>query len=168
MAKRGRPTKLKPEMVEQAFKLCLLGATNESLADFFEVTPQTVGNWLAERGDFFDAVKKGREEADANVGSRLYERAMGYTHPEEKIFCNGGEILRAQTLKHYPPDPTAAIFWLKNRRSDLWRDVKQIDANVTVKPLSREEQLRKARELLDGMGLDASGVGGDAEGDPAG
>jgi hypothetical protein len=24
--------------------------------------------------------------------------------------------------ERYPPDTTAAIFWLKNRRPDLWRD----------------------------------------------
>ena len=24
--------------------------------------------------------------------------------------------------KHYPPDSTAAIFWLKNRQPKVWRD----------------------------------------------
>lgn len=33
----GRPTKYKPEYVEQSAKLCALGATDMELADFFEV-----------------------------------------------------------------------------------------------------------------------------------
>jgi hypothetical protein len=32
---RGRPTKYKEEYNEQAYKLCLLGATDKELADFF-------------------------------------------------------------------------------------------------------------------------------------
>lgn len=32
----GRPTKYRPEFAEQARKLCLLGATDKELADFFE------------------------------------------------------------------------------------------------------------------------------------
>ena len=27
-----------------------------------------------------------------------------------------------QTIKHIPPDTTAQIFWLKNRRPDKYRD----------------------------------------------
>lgn len=52
----------------------------------------------------------------------LYRRANGYDQPSEKIFCYEGEVVRADTSTHIPPDTTAAIFWLKNRRPDLWRD----------------------------------------------
>lgn len=37
--KKGRPSGYKPEYAEQARKLCLLGATDQEIADFFEVTP---------------------------------------------------------------------------------------------------------------------------------
>jgi hypothetical protein len=30
-----------------------------------------------------------------------------------------------EVVKHYPPDPTAAIFWLKNRQKDKWRDKRE-------------------------------------------
>jgi hypothetical protein len=33
--------------------------------------------------------------------------------------------------KHYPPDTTAAIFWLKNRRPSEWRDKVDMNANHT-------------------------------------
>ena len=34
--------------------------------------------------------------------------------------------------EHYPPDTTAAIFWLKNRQPEKWRDKKEVDANVNL------------------------------------
>lgn len=123
----GQPTRYKKEYCEQAYKLCLLlAATDAELADFFEVKEQTINNWKKAHPEFFESLTAGKEKADANVGQRLYERAMGYSHPEEKIFNNKGEILRAETTKHYPPDTAAAIFWLKNRQRDRWRDRHEI------------------------------------------
>lgn len=118
----GRPTLYKPEYAEQVRKLCLLGATNEDIADFFGVCTATLDNWRAEHPEFLGAIKDGKIQADANVGQRLYERAMGFSHPEEKIFQADGQIIRAYTVKQYPPDTAAAIFWLKNRRPDVWRE----------------------------------------------
>lgn len=116
----GRPTKYEVEYVGQVYKLCLLGATDEQIADFFEINVDTVHEWTAQHPEFSDARKRGKAEADANVAEALYNRALGYTHPEEKIFQNNGEIIRADTLKHYPPDTAAAFIWLKNRAG--WRD----------------------------------------------
>lgn len=129
----GRPSAFREEYVEQVRKLCLLGATDENIADFFGVCVATIFNWGNDHPEFLEARKSGKEAADANVASRLYSRAMGYTHPEEKIFQCEGEIIRADTMKHYPPDTTACIFWLKNRRPTEWRD--RVDLTSGDKPL---------------------------------
>jgi len=141
--KVGRPTAYKEEYAEQAEKFCMLGATTEELARLFGVATSTVSKWLVEIPEFSESVKKGRDIADANVGHRLYQRATGYSHPEEKIFCQDGEVIRAQTVKHYPPETTAAIFWLKNRRPDLWRDVqkREVEINDKRKSLTETEEL---------------------------
>ena len=119
---RGRPTRYKAEYTEQAFKLCLLGATDANLADFFEVSEKTINTWKDAHPEFLQSLKAGKDEADANVGERLYQRAMGYEHPENKIFMHEGKPVVVPTVKHYPPDTTACIFWLKNRQRDRWRD----------------------------------------------
>ncbi|MGE4043337.1 MAG: helix-turn-helix domain-containing protein [Acetobacteraceae bacterium] len=118
----GRPTKYRDEYVEQAFKLCLLGATDKEMAAFFSVCEATFHNWKNEHPEFLESITQGKLRADAEVAEKLYHRALGYTHPEEKIFSNGGEIVRASTTKHYPPDTQAASLWLRNRQPDKWRE----------------------------------------------
>jgi hypothetical protein len=120
--KRGRPTKFTDEMLDQAFKLCLLGATDEQIANFFNVSVPTIDKWKQSKPDFLQALSAGKEQADARVAESLYNRALGYSHPEDKIFNDNGAPLIVPTTKHYPPDTTAAIFWLKNRQKAAWRD----------------------------------------------
>lgn len=119
---RGRPSGFKKEFAEQARKLCLLGATDVEVANFFEVSTQTIDNWKVKHPEFFGALKAGKKEADDRVVRSLYQRAVGYSHPETKFFQNAGEVITAETMKHYPPDTTACIFWLKNRDKENWRD----------------------------------------------
>ena len=130
---RGRPSAYKPEYVEQAYKLCLLGATDKEMADFFGVAESTFNLWKKEHKEFSESLKRGKVIADANVADRLYQRALGYEHPEDKIFNDNGVPLVVPTIKHYPPEPVAAIFWLKNRRKDQWRDKQDVavEGNVT-------------------------------------
>jgi transcriptional regulator with XRE-family HTH domain len=118
----GRPTRYRAEFAEQALKLCRLGATDEELADFFGVSKQTLYNWQKARGEFLDSIKKGKLFSDAEVADKLFKRATGYEHPEDDIRAINGEIVITPTVKHYPPDTGAAIFWLKNRQSSKWRD----------------------------------------------
>jgi len=121
-SKGGRPTRYKSEYAEQARKLGLLGATDEALADFFEIAVSTLNKWKKDHPEFMESIKSGKQIADANVASSLYHRALGYSHQETKVFNNMGEIVTYECEKHYPPDPTSAIFWLKNRQPQAWRD----------------------------------------------
>ena len=80
MATPGQPTSYKSEHCELAHNYCLLGATNETLADFFGVTRRTIQNWIATHPDSADGVKRGRAVADAVVVRALFERAKGFSH----------------------------------------------------------------------------------------
>lgn len=118
----ARPSKFNPAFCEQATKLCRLGATDPALADFFEVSESTLSKWKVDYPQFSEALKAGKALADAEVGERLFQRATGYSHPDVHISNYQGEVTKTEIVKHYPPDTTACIFWLKNRRPDVWRD----------------------------------------------
>lgn len=121
----GRPSKFKPEFVEQAKKLALLGATDREIADFFAVDERTVNRWKTSNEEFCQSLKVGKEAADDRVEQALYRRALGYSHDAVKIAVNAaGEVTQVPFVEHHAPDTTAAIFWLKNRKPEDWRDVK--------------------------------------------
>ena len=120
----GRPTLYDPAYCEQARKLCLLGATDIELADFFEVNVATIYRWRNTHEEFCEAVTCGKGACDERVQRSLYNRAVGYTYDAVKIFMPGGaeEPVYAPYREHVPPDTGAALNWLKNRRGDEWRD----------------------------------------------
>ena len=120
----GRPSLYRKEYAEQAYKLCLLGATDVQMADFFAVEEKTINNWKAAQPDFFQSITRGKLIADARVAERLFQRAMGYQHEAVKIFMPAGasEPVYAPYVEHYPPDTQAASLWLRNRQPAKWRD----------------------------------------------
>lgn len=121
----GRPSKKDSLDLEQVKHLAVMGWTDEQMAAFFKVDRATWYRWKASDQEFCDALKDWKKEADEKVERSLYERAMGYSHPEDKIFNDQGKPLIVPTVKHYAPDTTAAIFWLKNRQPEQWRDKRE-------------------------------------------
>lgn len=128
----GRPTDYRPEFVEQGRKLCELGATDQELADFFDVDVRTIYRWKHDHDEFCQALKVGKDVADERVERSLYQKAIGYEQDEVKIFMpsGAGEPVYAPFRAKVAPDTTAAIFWLKNRRSAAWRDKTEVEHNV--------------------------------------
>lgn len=126
---RGRPTKYKEEYAAQAEKLCLLGATDQEIADFFEVEVRTIYRWKSEHDTFCQSIKTGKVAADERVERSLFQKATGYEQDDVKIFMPGGaEVpVYAPYRAKIAPDTTAAIFWLKNRKPDQWRDKRETE-----------------------------------------
>jgi transposase-like protein len=128
MAKKGRPTLLNKQLKEIAVRLANeKGMTIKEMASKLGIGRSTLFLYLQQDKDLLDAVKGAMEMADDLVEISLYRRATGYTHAEEKIFCHEGQVIRAKTLKHYPPDTGAAQWWLRNRRPEQWRDKPEAD-----------------------------------------
>ena len=124
----GRPTAYKKEHDELVFKLCLLGSTDAQMADIIGVSEQTFNTWKHKHKSFLESLKRGKEEADAVIAQSLYHRAKGYTHKEVKLAQVDGQFTDEKIVdKHYPPDPTSCIFWLKNRQSGKWRDKQEVE-----------------------------------------
>lgn len=130
--KGGRPTEYDEKYNEQARKLCLMGYTDKQLADFFEVSETTLNNWKIKHPKFLESLKAGKEFADMEVTASLYQRAVGYSHKETKVFNNQGEIVTHDVTKIYPPDPLSIKYWLNNRQPERWREKVESDSASDV------------------------------------
>jgi transposase len=138
----GRPSEYKDDYAKQVTKLAELGATDQEVADFFDIDVRTVYRWKHDYPEFCQALKVGKDVADERVERSLYQKAIGYEQDEVKIFMPGGaaEPVYAPFRAKIAPDTTAAIFWLKNRRSQQWRDKQDVEhsGEMTVNRVVRE------------------------------
>ena len=99
------------------------GLTDAQMAGNMRINPATLYDWKKKYPKISEALKKGKEVVDIQVENALLKRALGYDFQEEKIERSDKDGVKVvQTVKHIPPDTTAQIFWLKNRRPDRWRD----------------------------------------------
>ena len=129
----GRKTSFKQEYIQLAENYALLGATDAEIAEFFSVSEQTLNSWKKKFPQFLESLKKGKAVADSNVASKLYNRAIGYDCKATKIVTYEGKVTdQVEYVEHYPPDTTAAIFWLKNRQPGKWRDKKEVENQVKL------------------------------------
>jgi hypothetical protein len=138
MPENGRPTKYKKEYAELAYKFSLLGATDERLAELLEIDVATLYRWKNKHAEFCEATKRGKDIADAEIAEALYNRAKGYSHPEDKIFSvldEDGKPLVVPTIKHYPPDTAAAMIWLRNRQGWSGKDKDDSDVSAVLDKL---------------------------------
>ena len=117
----ARPTSYKPEYAKQAEVACRLGATDRDLAELFQVSTVTLNTWKVQFPEFLNSLKQDKAIADARVERSLFQRAVGYSHEEDDIRVIENQIVVTPTIKHYPPDTTACIFWLKNRMPEQYR-----------------------------------------------
>lgn len=103
------------------------GLTNEQIAHNIGVTERAFSAWVSRFPSLSSALKKGKAPVDLAVENALLKRALGYEYEEtvidEETVARGITKKHVRRLiKHCPPDTTAQIFWLKNRRPDRWRD----------------------------------------------
>lgn len=122
----GRPSKLKNINLEQVKILASFGLTDVQIAQALGVCENTIGN-LKKNPKFLGAIKAGKAICDERVEVSMYQAACGYSHPEDKIFCNAkGQKTIVSTVKHYAPDTVAGMFWLCNRQREKWQHVNRV------------------------------------------
>lgn len=150
----GRPTLYRPEYANIAKFLCQRGATDVEIATALSVSVASISLWKKVYEEFSEALKRGKEDADANVERALYERAIGYSHPDTKYFSYEGEIISADTIKYYPPDVAACFIWLKNRKKAEWKDRHTVehtaDESLETIMAAVQERRRGRLELVKG------------------
>lgn len=111
-----------PDHIDQVRAIAMRGVSEKEMCDIFDIHPRMIKLWKKQFPTFQKALADGYTDADSAVLSALYQSAVGYTHDEEKIFQWDGDIIRADTTKHYKPDIAAIKLWLTNRQKENWKD----------------------------------------------
>lgn len=139
--KRANRTNYKQWLTDE--KLTLIqgwaqsGLSNEQIAHNIGIVSSTFYEWQKKHKEFSEAIKKGKEVVDFEVENALLKSALGYEVEETRHYIadtpNGQQKRVEKVKKHIPPNVTAQIFWLKNRRSDAWNDKHEVvQRNIDV------------------------------------
>lgn len=136
----GRPSiRYDPEL-HPAFAraLAIDGLTNAEIADKLSIGLTTLKKWKNKYPEFATSIKEGKEPANSKVEMALYKKALGFEVTETRAVVVGtGEYAQVEYVeetRYIPPDNTACIFWLKNRRPDKWRDKQEVEhsGNISI------------------------------------
>ena len=162
MAKSKYHTHVEPRLIEIE-GWARDGLTDEQIAKNLGISKDTFYKYKSSYTDFSDSLKRGKEVVDREVENALLKRALGYKYEEvtkEKVAIrnDNGDVVGYDlevtkvVIKEVVPDTTAQIFWLKNRKPEVWRDKKDIEhsgevnSNMTIQEI--DEQIAKLEKML--------------------
>ncbi len=124
--------------MEKISKLYKSGWTDDQVAEFLGITVLSIHKWKRDNS-FSIPLKDWKDEADKEVEASLYQSAKGYRTKYKKNFVvsdgkdSGSHVEQHEEEIAFAPNPTSAIFWLKNRKPKEWRDNNHnINLNGTV------------------------------------
>ena len=121
------------ENVEKVRQWASSGLTRDDIAKNMGISTVSLWDWSRKSINLLNALKSGQTVADEIVENALFKRANGYSVDEEQIIYgtneNGEQIILQKKIlkKHIPPDTTAQIFWLKNRKPNVWREKREVE-----------------------------------------
>lgn len=172
----GRPSKyhthVEPRLIEVE-GWARDGLIDEQIAHNLGVALSTFMTYKKRYSELSEALKKGKEVVDREVENALLQKALGFTKTvrkafkvKEVVYNNGKRVSEKERIEYadedvfIPPDTTAQIFWLKNRKPAEWRDKREteifgkdggpieIDNGADLSNLSVEE-LKQLETLLE-------------------
>lgn len=111
------------------------GLTEEQIAYNMGISRETLRVWKSKYSVISGTLKKGKEIVDIQVENALLKKALGMKETVKKAikvrevkYNDGKRVSEKEHIEYVdeevfvPPDTTAQIFWLKNRKPDKWRD----------------------------------------------
>lgn len=145
--KAGRPSSFTDKLVLAILEFAKTGATDSQIAATFGFAESTLYAWKGRYPTFAEALKEAKDFADEMIEISLFRRAVGYQHPDLHFSSFEGCVTATPYVKCLPPDTSAAIFLLKNRQPDKYRDVQKIDVTAEVKHTLPTPQ--EAKQILE-------------------
>jgi hypothetical protein len=158
----------------QARNLALMGLNDSRIALGLGISRNTFYRYVKWFPEFSDALQSGRELAHAEVFDALYQRALGYSHPDTKVLSTREGVEVIPITKYYPPDVKAIELILTNRQSQYWKSASRIELvtgdapeksdvpEVDFENLSDEELMQLEQLVRKGIGHHAA-VADDSE-----
>lgn len=143
------------------------GLIEEQIAKNMGISRSTLNDWKKKYPDISNTLKKGKEVADRNVENALYESAIGKKYKVKKPikvkeiqYRDGKRVKEVEHIEYaeeeivIPPNTTAQIFWLKNRKPDVWRDKQDVhvkdDTNKKKKMDNIASILKQMKPVKEG------------------
>lgn len=128
------------------------GLTDEQIAKNMGIGTTTLYRWKNDYREIRESLKKGKEVVDIQVENALLKRALGYKFTEVtrertiELDPRTGEsesklVVTKEVVKEVQPDVTAQIFWLKNRKPDVWRDKRDFELSGELNQKSPYDEL---------------------------
>lgn len=160
-------THVQPRLEEVA-AWCRDGYTDEDISKLLGVAYSTFREYVKAKPALSAALKRNKAIADIRVEESLYEKATKRTIVKQvplklkRTYIEDGYVLTEEYVEvteieeEIPPDTTAMIFWLKNRKPNEWRDKRDIEHsgeitnNVNALNNLSEDELRKLANLGGG------------------
>ena len=116
------------------------GLNDEQIAKNMGINVATLYKYKNLYSKINEALKRGKEVIDIEVENALLNKAMGFKVMVKKSYKvkdveydNGRKVKESERIEmvdeeqYIPPDTTAQIFWLKNRKPAEWRDKQNIE-----------------------------------------
>lgn len=117
------------------------GSTQKEAYRKVGISHETFHNWLKTKSEFFENVKKAKEEF---LGSRvdeleksLFKRALGFEYTEKETEyvsdADGAPRIKSQKQKqkYFAPDVGALVFALTNLAPERWKNKMTRESNIS-------------------------------------
>lgn len=119
--------------IDRAAAASVTCKSTKEFCEFLELAPVTFNAWCKSYPSYRKAVWAWRDVATSEIEVAMAKRAIGFKKTTRRdVVTKTGQVETLINETYYPPDPTAAQFWLKNRAPNDWQDKKEIDVNVNA------------------------------------
>ncbi|PUA40656.1 transposase [Paenibacillus elgii] len=142
-----RPSKYETHVLSRFNEIrgwCQEGLTNEQMSEKLGIHPASWYEYASKHPAFAELINWGKSVTINRVENSLLKAAMGYEYEEIKTIVeedkNGKKRTRIEKVKrHQPPNPTAMIFYLKNRAPNEWNDRREIIVDTKALEQQRKQ-----------------------------
>lgn len=125
--------------LRQVTKMKSEGRTDKEVAQWLNIHKSTFYEWKKTKSEFSDALIIGEKEIVEKVKNRLIDMCLGFEYTETKISTKElrnennertgqTEITKQVTIKRVLPSVQAIMFYLTNKASDEYLDIKTLKA----------------------------------------